>query len=72
MRIPRFGTRADREIRALLHEFPQWQVSKTGGGHIRLRSPAGKVVVASATSNGWHVWPQVWTRMRRAERGGRP
>jgi hypothetical protein len=69
MRVPKFGGRGDKLVRAALRAFPTWTAAKTGSGHIRLRSPEGAVVVVSGTSNGWHVLPRALSMMRRASRG---
>ena len=46
-----------------------WQVTRTRGGHWRLRHPAGGVVVMSSTPSDRRALLNFRAQLRRAERG---
>jgi len=43
-----------------------WQVSTTGGGHLKFQSPAGRVVFAASTPSDWRASRNLRAELRRA------
>jgi hypothetical protein len=42
-----------RQLIALVREAPGWTVSLTGGGHYRIKPPAGRLLFVPSTPSDW-------------------
>ena len=61
--------RADKRLRGLRREYPNWVITLTSGGHIRLtHRRSGKTIFASRTPSDWRSDRNLASQVRRVER----
>lgn len=60
-------TRLKKPLREVALDFPDWEVSHTGGGHLRWTHATGAVVFSSSSPSDFRATSQLRRDLRRRE-----